>query len=261
MRRSIALIVIFFCSFCSAQDLSLYEKHYFDAPELNLPYRLLRPAGADANLKYPLLVFLHGANEKGFDNQQQLAIGGKYFLRDSIRKNYPAYVLFPQCPEIDSWAYFESVPEKDAGGNRLAFPFKKNPTEVSRVLMRLIDSLVHADRIDSARIYIAGLSQGGMGVLDLVARYPSVFAAGLSICGAGNVSTCKYFAGKTALWLFHGDSDDILSVGFSRSYFKKLQKLGADVRYSEYPQVKHNSWVNAFQEPDLMAWLFSRKKK
>lgn len=256
--KAIIYSILFF-SGCAVygQDLSLYEKHFYNAPELNLPYRYLRPSGKDS--VYPLLIFLHGALAKGFDNEQQLQGGGPFFLRDSIRKNYPAYVLFPQCPEIDLWAYFES---NDVPGNkRLVFPFDKKPTEVSGVLMKLIDSLMHADRIDPSRIYIGGLSQGGMGVLDLIARYPQVFAAGISICGAGNATTSKKFAGKTSLWLFHGDSDPVIPVKFSRDYYRRLVKLNADIRYTEYPGVQHNSWVNAFKEPDFMSWLFSRHKK
>ena len=140
------------------------------------------------------------------------------------------------------------------------FPFNKKPTVVSSVLMKLVDSLVHSDKIDPSRIYIGGLSQGGMGVLDFIARYPQVFAAAFCICGAGNISTAKNFAGKTSLWLFHGDADNVIPVRFSRNYFRRLQKLKADVLYSEYAGVKHNSWVNAFNEPGLMHWLFSKRK-
>jgi len=244
---------------CGAQEFSVYEKHYFSAPELDLPYRYLRPQNFDSTKKYPLVIFLHGAFEKGNDNEAQLNIGGRFFLRDSIRKNYPAFVLFPQCPRAELWAYFETKTDVSGKPTEVNFPFLKKPTEVSSVLMKLIDSLSHSDSIDSARIYIGGLSQGGMGVLDLIARYPATFAAAFSICGAGNASTAKNFAGKTALWLFHGDADDVVPVSFSRNYFKRLQKLHADVLYSEYQGVKHNSWVNAFNEPALLYWLFSKR--
>lgn len=261
MRCILLLSCCFASLLCNAQDFSLYEKHYFNQPELNLPYRYLRPANFDSSKKYPLLIFLHGAYEKGFDNEMQLNIGGRFFLRDSIRKNYPAYILFPQCPAVDLWAYFETKTDSATGKvTEVRFPFYKKPTEVSSVLMKLIDSLMQTDLIDKSRVYIGGLSQGGMGVLDLLARYPDLFAAGFSICGAGNVNTAKYFAGKTALWLFHGDADDVVPVDFSRGYYKRLKKLKSDVLYSEYHGVRHNSWINAFQEPGLMHWLFSKRK-
>jgi predicted peptidase len=259
MRWKFFFGIILFSSFSSAQDFSAYEKHYFNAPELNLPYRYLRPEGFDSTKKYPLLIFLHGANDKGFDNESQLNIGGRFFLRDSIRKNYPAYILFPQCPPRDLWAYFETT-RGQAGTPVINFPFHKKPTDVSLTLIELVDSLKHSDKIDISRIYIGGLSQGGMGVLDLIARYPQTFAAAFSICGAGDPSTTKHFAGKTALWLFHGAADDVVPPSFSRNYFKKLQKLKSDVLYSEYPGIKHNSWVNVFAEPALMYWLFSKRK-
>jgi len=261
MKRVCCLLVLLVAVTSFAQDFSAYEKHYYNAPELNLPYRLLRPVNFDSSKKYPLLIFLHGAYEKGFDNEAQLNIGGRFFLRDSVRTTYPAYVLFPQCPSIDSWTYFETAVDSTTGKNSVNFPFRNKPTEVSFVLKKLIDSLVHADKIDASRIYIGGLSQGGMGVLDLLARYPDTFAAAFSICGAGNVSTCKRFANKVSLWLFHGKEDDVVPVYFSQNYYKKLSKAGADVKYSEYPGVKHASWVNAFNEPLLLNWIFSKHKK
>ena len=245
-----------------SQDFSSYEKHYFDAPEVNVPYRYLRPLHQDSSTRYPLVIFLHGAYQKGFDNESQLAIGGRFFLRDSIRAKYPAFILFPQCPVADLWAYFETSIDSATGKpDKIIFPFHKKPTDVSGALMQLIDSLIHQDHIDSTRVYIGGLSQGGMGVLDLIARYPEKFAAGLSICGAGDPATSKRFSVKVSLWLFHGDNDSVVPLYFSRNYFKRLQKLKAEVKYSEYPGVDHDSWNNAFQEPELMSWLFSKQKK
>lgn len=96
---------------------------------------------------------------------------------------------------------------------------------------------------------------------DLRARYPQVFAAGISMCGAGKATTAKNFAAASALWLFHGSSDDVISVSYPRDYYKRLQKLGADVRYTEYAGVGYNCWERAFKEPGLLAWLFSKQKK
>ena len=260
--RWLFIMSLFTVHLALAQDFSPYEKHHYDVPELNMSYRLLRPKSLDSSKSYPLIVFLHGAGQKGFDNVTQLLIGGLYFLQDSVRERYPAYVLFPQCPEIDTWASFETIMDSATGQlKNLRFPFHKKPTDVSLVLKRLIDSLTRTDRIDTERIYIGGISQGGMGVLDFVARYPETFAAAFAICGAGNVSTYKKFAGKVPLWLFHGKEDDVIPSSFSSNYYKKLSKAGSDVRYTEYPHVKHASWVNAFHEPELLPWIFSKKKE
>lgn len=262
--RAISFLLLGLCIFSTlqAQDFTPYEKHYYDAKDLRLAYRLLKPLELGSDSSFPLVIFLHGAFEKGGDNETQLRIGGRFFLRDSVRKNYPSYVLFPQCPELDSWAYFENkVNETTGQAEDWKFPFQRKPTTVSFVLKELIDSLVQKERIDTKRIYIVGLSQGGMGVLDLVARYPQTFAAGISICGAGNVSTAKRFSNQVALWLIHGEKDDVVPVSFSQDYYNKLTKLHADVRFTEYPGVKHDSWGNAFKEPDFLMWLFSKQKK
>lgn len=252
-----ACLTVLFCR-TNAQNFALYERHYYHG-SMDLPYRYLRPAMRDEK-KYPLLIFLHGGGHKGSDNESQLLIGGAYFLRDSIQNYYPAFVLFPQCPPGDLWAYFETTEDPATHTITPQFPFRNAPTDVSATLMRLVDSLKKADVIDTSRIYIGGLSQGGMGVLDLIARYPERFAAAFSICGAGKPKTAELFANKVSLWLFHGADDDVIPVGFSRDYFKRLQKAKTNVRFTEYKNTKHDSWTQAFNEPNLLKWIFSKKK-
>jgi predicted peptidase len=254
-------MVCFTALFSRAQDRSVYIKHVFTDNGNELPYRLLSPPG-ESNKKFPLVIFLHGAFERGNDNESQLNIGGKFFLRDSVRQKYPAYVLFPQCPAGITWAYFENQVDFTTGyAKEWNFPFRKEPTVVAALLKKLIDQMLQSGTIDNSRVYIAGLSQGGMGVLDMIARYPETFAAGISICGAGEPSTAKLFAGKVSLWLLHGSKDPVVPKDFSQEFYKRLKRTGSVVRYSEYPGVEHNSWVNAFAEPELMSWLFAQVKK
>lgn len=253
-------VSLLLCLHTIAQQPVTYQAGFMYGEGLKLPYRFLKPP-ENHNQKYPLIIFLHGAFEKGDDNERQLDIGGKFFLNDSIRNQYPAFVLFPQCADTDSWAYFENKIDFATGqATDWNFPFNKKPTRVTAALKKLIDSLVLKERLDPTRIYIAGYSQGGMGVLDMIARYPDTFAAGLSICGAGEPLTAKFFAGKVALWMFHGDKDDVVPVSFSRDYARRLSKLGAVVKYSEYSGIGHNSWAVALAEPGLMQWLFTQHK-
>jgi predicted peptidase len=245
-----------------AQGLEEYQRHNFVSAKGNLPYRILYPARFDSAAKYPLLVFLHGAYEKGTDNDAQLNIGGRFFLRTENRDSFPAIILFPQCPIDDSWAWFDTKLDSATGlAKTWDFPFFREPTNTTALLKQLLDSLLSIRFVDKSRIYIGGLSQGGMGVFDMIARWPEIFAAAFPICGAGKIATAKNFAGKVALWIFHGREDDIVPVYFSRDFYRRLTKLNADVKYSEYPGVRHNSWVNAFGEKDLLHWLFSREKK
>lgn len=259
-RLLFVLFILVIIPIARAQDISVYAKQYFRDGEKILPYRLLSPS-IEPGKKYPLIIFLHGAFEKGNDNESQLNIGGRFFMRDSIRNNYPAFILFPQCPADDSWAYFENRLDFSTGlYTDWNFPFRKTPAQVTASLLKLVDTMRHNDSIDTARIYIGGLSQGGMGVLDIIARKPGLFTAAFAICGAGEPSTARLFAGKVALWLFHGDKDKIVPPDFTKEFYKKLKRAGSIVRYSAYAGVEHNSWVNAFAEPELMKWLFTQVK-
>ena len=262
MKNIFLILFTFFFSLAYSQDFSEYCKAIFSTSKGNLPYRILYPSSFDSSTAYPLLIFLHGAFGKGTDNEAQLNIGGRYFLREENRKNFPAIILFPQCPADDSWAYFDTKLDSSTGlAKSWNFPFRNKPTAPAALLKQLLDSLVTKNFIDKSHVYIGGLSQGGMGVYDMIARYPDIFAAAFPICGAGKAGTSKEFAGKVSLWIFHGSKDEIVPAYFSRDFYRRLSKLDADVKYSEYPGVHHNSWVNAFAEKDLLTWLFSKSKK
>src|SRR5882724_1729092 len=205
-----------------AQDLSLYERRQYIHDNKVLPYRILYPSGYDAARHYPTVVFLHGSYERGNDNEMQLNNGASLFLRDSMRRKFPAVVIFPQCPGDDLWAWFDTQQDSTGQVVRLFFPFRKSPTVITGLVKGLLDSLIQAGIADPQRIYLGGLSQGGMGVYDLIGRYPDYFAAAFPICGAGNTSLTKKYAGRTSLWIFHGAKDKVISPSFSRDFYRKL---------------------------------------
>lgn len=244
-----------------AQDYSQYSYESFSRKGDQLRYRLLLPANYDIHKKYPLIVFLHGAGERGSDNNAQLLHGGSMFLRDSIRNNYPAFVLFPQCPENQTWAPMKF--ERDTSGKvtKAEFPLDGNPTPPTALLNQLLDSLLASGKIDTKRVYLGGLSLGGMGTFYLITKRPNLFAAAFPICGAGNVEAAGNFAKKVPVWIFHGGDDQVVPVQSSRAYDAKLKALGAEEKYTEYPGVGHNSWDNVFVEPGLLPWLFQHRKK
>mgnify|MGYP003042745639 CR=1 FL=1 len=249
------------CLATKGQDLSQYEYGTYWIGNESLPYRILYPASFDSTRSYPLVVFLHGAREKGRDNESQLLVVGKYFLREDVRLQYQSIVLFPQCATEYVWADFETQLDSTTGlAKKWYFPYRKKPSVPAQLLKNMLDSLSNKTFINKSKIYLGGMSQGGMGVFDLVARYPDLFAAAFPICGAGPTHTAKNFAKKVAMWIFHGDKDEVVPTFFSRDFYKRLKKLGSDVRYSEYPGVHHDSWNNAFAEPDLLSWLFGKSK-
>lgn len=243
-----------------AQDMSDYSHEAFIKDGDTLRYRLLKPANYDIHKAYPLIIFLHGSGERGMDNAAQLLHGGALFLNDTLRHDFPAFVLFPQCPPDQSWAPFRM--KRDTSGKVIGADFltEAPPTVPGALLKTLLDSLLASGKIDAKRVYIGGLSLGGIGTYDLLARYPQLFAAAFPICGAGNVKTAANFAKKVPLWIFHGAADNVVPPDFSRAYYAELQKLGSEVKYTEYPGVGHDSWDNAFAERDLIPWLFRHHK-
>jgi len=104
-----------------------------------------------------------------------------------------------------------------------------------------------------------GQSKGGLGVWDLLSKRPGFFAAGIPVCGAGDVDLVKA-ASNTPIWAFHGALDPVISVEESRNLVKALEEAGGNIKYTEYPNVSHNSWENAFSDPNLPIWLFAQKR-
>jgi predicted peptidase len=120
---------------------------------------------------------------------------------------------------------------------------------------------VQSESIDKSRIYITGLSMGGMGTFEAVYRNPGIFAAAMPVCGGGDTVHYDGRVKKTSFWVFHGSADAVVNVNQSRAMVNKLKASKADVTYTEYPGVNHNSWDNAFAEPTYLSWVFSHKRK
>jgi predicted peptidase len=238
-----------------AQD-SLYQKKVFQASNgLALPYRLLLPQDYDPQKKYPLILFLHGAGERGNDNEKQLVHGAKLFLTAENRKNFPAIVIAPQCPAENYWGSV-SV-DRTTSPFTLSFDYSRPATTALSAAIELAKKIIAEEGVDKKRVYITGLSMGGMGTFEAVYRYPKLFAAAAPVCGGGDASRYTKQAAKIPFWIFHGDADAVVSVNESRAMVSKLKSLKASVKYTEYGGVNHNSWDNAFAEPDFVKWLLS----
>jgi len=259
MRRGLQLLtLLFLCSILAgAQDLSLYQKHFYINGNDTMPYRLLLPDKYDATKKYPLLFFLHGAGERGNNNELQLVHGAKLFLKEENRKNYPAIVVFPQCPASSFWS---NVDIKMENGKRI-FSFREagEPTIGMRLAQELLQQLLKTYPISKKQVYVGGLSMGGMGTFEIVRRNPKLFAAAIPICGGGNTATAPALK-KTKWWVFHGGKDDVVPPKLSEDMVEAMKKEKANVKFTLYPNANHNSWDAAFAEPDLLSWLFRQKR-
>ncbi|MBT8270607.1 MAG: prolyl oligopeptidase family serine peptidase [Flavobacteriaceae bacterium] len=256
-RIALALIVVLVGQLSFSQNFTAYKKELFIQEQDSLPYRILLPKNFESDKTYPLILFLHGSGERGSDNELQLKHGASFFMSDSIMAKYPAIVVFPQCKAGMSWNNVES---SDAGGERaLDFPNKHKPNKHLELVEGLLDNLNSAYQIDQDRIYVGGLSMGGMGTFELVNRNPRLFAAAFPICGGAHPNIARRLR-RTSWWIFHGSDDKDVAPEYSVQMYEALEKKNADAKITIYEGVGHESWTNAFAEPGLMNWLFSKSK-
>jgi len=229
-----------------------YEARTFSAPDGgSLPYRLLKPLNYDAAQKYPLVILLHGAGERGEDNKAQLKWGGSLFTRADVREKYPSFVLVPQCPKDRKWV------EIDWSTDDGVAPEDPGPTQ--KLLLGTIDVVRKEFSIDPDRLYLMGLSMGGYGTWDLITRHPEKWAGAVPICGGGDkrkVGNAK----DVPVWTFHGDSDDVVKPIRTQYMVDALKAAGGKVSHTIYPGVAHNSWSPAFSEGNLLPWLFAQRR-
>lgn len=261
MKKIFVLTAVFSIIFCcaNAQDYSAYEKKWVVQNGDTLPYRMLKPFNYDSSKTYPVIFFLHGAGERGNDNQRQLIHGGKLFASDSVRGKYPAFVVIPQCSTNDYWS--NTLRTHDDKKMR-SFDFIANGPagRTMEMLQELVTQILEQYPVNKQQVYVGGLSMGGMGTFELVRRMPNTFAAAFPICGGANPLTAKQMK-KTQWWIFHGAKDDVVPPHHSQNMYDALKNAKAKVKFTLYPNANHNSWDSAFKEPGLLDWLFGVRKR
>lgn len=259
MKQILTSILVLIGLNAFTQDFSLFEKRIFaDKDGHELPYRILFPENYDRSQKYPLVLFLHGGGERGGDNEKQLLHGVKVFLEPANREQFPCIVIAPQCQSDSYWASTKF--ERTKYPIDFDFNYDYAQTTGLDLAIQLTKSIIKSEGVDKRRVYITGLSMGGMGTYEAVYRYPRLFAAAAAVCGGGDVQAYGKKQARVPFWLFHGDADGVVAVENSRAMYERLKKLGADVQYTEYPDVNHNSWENAYAEPGLLPWMFSKRR-
>ena len=221
-------------------------------------YQVFVPEDWSSKQKWPIILFLHGAGERGSDGLLQTDVGLPHAMRLD-RSRFNAIVVMPQCLK-DSWW----------------------PTpQMEEMALAALAAATREFKGDAKRTYLTGLSMGGYGSWDIAAKYPGKFAAVVPICGGIVLPTHLKQArpdlaattypddpksyeevakkiGKTPVWIFHGGADDVVPVEGSRKLDAALKATGGHVRYTEYPGVGHNSWDKAYAEPELTNWLFAQ---
>jgi predicted peptidase len=223
-----------------------------DVEPVEFAYRLLGPKSITPGTRYPLVIFLHGAGERGNDNLSQLKYFPTWMAEQSARKAHPCFVLAPQCRDEQKWV--------DVDWSKIeSTPQSPTPTVDMLAVIAALEDTLQREPIDPARIYLTGLSMGGYGSWDLAARMPDRFAAVLPICGGGDGATATKIK-DLPIWCFHGDADTAVRVERSRTMIEALRAAGGAPKYSELAGVGHDSWTPAYRDPDVLAWLFAQKK-
>ena len=242
----------------NAQHQELYQKKHFVSNGDTLNYRIMLPKDFDESKSYPLVLFLHGAGERGSDNEKQLVHGSSLFASEKIRDKYPSIVVFPQCPADDFWAV--ATVDRSAKPVIREFPIDVEPNTSLALVMALMDEMLARDDVDKSQVYVGGLSMGGMGTFEILSRKPDLFAAAFPICGGGNPKAAERYATKTPLWVFHGAKDDVVNPQLSIDMVTAILNAGGYPHFTLYGNDNHNSWDSTFAEPGLLEWLFSNKK-
>lgn len=222
----------------SSSNTALAQETGQQAKELNRPttvklqYLLSLPKDYAEQESWPVLLFLHGAGERGSDLNLVKKHGPPKLIEAG--KEFPFIVVSPQCPGGRWWEPFE--------------------------LAALLDEIQANYKVDQKRIYVTGLSMGGFGTWGLTAYQPNRFAAIAPICGGGEPFTTRLYS-HVPTWAFHGDQDNVVPLARSESMVDGLKRAGGNVKFTVYPGVGHDSWTETYDNEELYQWLLEHKNE
>lgn len=204
--------------------------------QVTLDYLLYLPKSYDhdADTKWPVILFLHGAGERGSDLELVKIHGIPKIVEH--QEDFPFISVSPQCPRNSFWAA-----ELDA-------------------LKALIDNIIMNYEADKYRIYVTGLSMGGHGTWSIATAFPHIFAAAAPICGGGDPEQVHLMK-EVPTWVFHGDADDAVPLVESEVMVQALEQAGGNVRFTVYPGVNHNSWTQTYDNPELYSWFLQHNSR
>lgn len=236
---------------------------YKDSSGNSMDYRLFEPK-VEEGKKYPLVLLLHGSGERGSDNAMQLLgnEGGTAWANPELQAKNPSYVLAPQAKATDE----------------LTMYWTEEPNYT--LMMNILKETIEKYDIDQDRIYVVGMSNGGIGTWNVIEKNPDLFAAAVPICGIGNIKNMyldseyeplkDYSVFKDIkdmpIWIFHAEDDPLVDVRYSRDAENAIKELGGkSVKYTEYKEgevlpMGHFSWVPALQDKEMIEWLFNQSK-
>lgn len=237
-----------------------FEKMEFVLGDNTLPYQIMFPQDYDNNSSYPLVVFLHGAGEKGTNNTSQMAFGPDTFGNYEARTSYPAIVIFPQCP-CSSAVQWSRREISTSGGERIfTFPVEEEPNYAMEMVIELVRKLIDEEAVDTQRIYVTGLSMGGIGTFEFLYYAPDLPAAAAPMAGGYDSALVKTFPKEVAFRIHHGADDNVVPTRYSREMNLKLEELGYDVEYYE-AEGRGHQWNYVLDDQSYIEWMFDQVRQ
>ena len=204
--------------------------------QIALKYNIYYPEDYfDVKHNYPLVLFLHGAGERGSNIDLVELHGIPKLIKEGV--SFPFVTLAPQCPKFQYWS---------------------EPVNV-KALVLLLEDVLKNYRIDPDRVYATGLSMGGYGTLAIAKERPDLFAGIISVCGGMDTTNIQKL-NNMPIWLFHGEKDEVVPVENSRVIYESLKGTNPKINFTIYPDVKHNAWDITYDNKNIYKWLLEHKR-
>lgn len=242
-RSGAILVVVGLFAACSgtayAVSVDDFVARWFTNAQGVLPYRLFIPTNYTSAERFPLVLFLHGAGERGSDNWYQLVgqTGSLVFASETNQMEHPSFMVAPQCPTSGVWD--DSIRRQQVLG--------------------LMNLLLSQYGIDTNRLYITGLSMGGYGTWDQITQFTNMYAAAIPMSSGGNTALASRIV-NMPIWNFHAANDTVVDVSGSRVMISAVRRAGGNPIYTEYASGGHAIWTPAYNTPILMDWVYSQKR-
>jgi predicted peptidase len=226
-RMIIVVLLLSLISGCALMKMvSRQEKRKLKGDNFSLNYLLYLPKDYSNEKAYPLVLFLHGAGERGSSIEKVKMHGPPKLIAEG--KDFPFILVSPQCPLNERW-------------------------DVEQ-LSELLDYIEEEYNVDENRIYITGLSMGGYGAWKMAQSFPDRFAAIVPICGGGDFSNACVIK-HLPVWTFHGAKDRVVFLQESERMVNALKRCNGNVRFTVYPDATHDSWTETYNNPEVFEWM------
>lgn len=234
---------------------TVYDVHNFAYcwSDNGMPYRYYVPENYSNEYAYPVVLFLHGAGERGTDNESTLIHVLQDWFNDTTSPIYQSIIIVPQCPKGEQWVntpWENGSYDSDAVGE----------SDAIKEALAILDEICETDSVNRDRIYVAGLSMGGYGTWNLLMNHSDIFAAGMPMCGAADPSKADILK-DIPIYAFHGDKDGVVPVSGTREIVAAIKAAGGEkIFYEEVPGVAHDVWKPAAARLDILRLMMEQRK-